>query len=221
MIFVYFFATAELLPHAIPETEWRDSLMRLFFLGISHEGMDDFGTDLLRRDFCDGWLGITCFQQVVRIIKYDRSNYGNFRIGALPNTVWIVEINRCAQQTTIVTRLFPISLKKVDLSFNQYARRIDLTAFPPHLEEAYFQENQLYGPLFLGNLPSVLRVLDLSSNKFILNTVYYENIPPSVKRIALSQTYGHFRVDSVRAIHINNKVCDKSIFVGMKRSNVH
>eukprot|EP00009_Paramoeba_aestuarina_P004383 CAMPEP_0201514398 /NCGR_PEP_ID=MMETSP0161_2-20130828/6250_1 /ASSEMBLY_ACC=CAM_ASM_000251 /TAXON_ID=180227 /ORGANISM="Neoparamoeba aestuarina, Strain SoJaBio B1-5/56/2" /LENGTH=192 /DNA_ID=CAMNT_0047910935 /DNA_START=95 /DNA_END=670 /DNA_ORIENTATION=+ len=192
--------------------------MRLFFEGISHEGMQDIG-NLDEGDFCGGWAGIRCEDETIREIRYSNLRAGNFNISALPHSTAIVWITSCAQTFVIDTRSFPRQLEQISLGLNRITGHLDLTTLPVGLINAYLWGNAMTGPLVLTHLPRGLVKLFVDQNDIRQGTVWYDNLPDSIERICLQNNWDKTLIREVRAVNPENAVADKDIFGGIKEEN--
>ncbi|KNH08505.1 leucine-rich repeat protein [Perkinsela sp. CCAP 1560/4] len=202
---------------SLENAEWQRSLMTLFFRNIQKDGMHEF-PDL--KEYCDDWQGIRCAANVVREIKYNNVNCGNFDINALPNAVTKIWISLCRQTSALATRTLPRNLMTLYIGANRFHGRVDLTTLPPNLQNANFAYNNLTGPIDLTKLPRSLVELNLMANRISQHTVRYGNLPHHIKSIQLVTFPRDARLfREIRAIE-SSQTANPSIFPGINQKQI-
>mmetsp|Transcript_19409 Transcript_19409/g.30406 ORF Transcript_19409/g.30406 Transcript_19409/m.30406 type:complete len:219 (-) Transcript_19409:14-670(-) len=202
--------------------ERQEILLRLFVENISPNGMNEITHNHTVHRPSSGWYGIQWNQRVVTEVHYEFFEYGNFNISALPHSVHTVFVSRCAQTFRIHTRRFPREIENITLSWNKISGRIDLTELPRRLKNANFTSNRIRGPIILSGLPPCLERLILLENRIRQSTVYYENLPESLKFIYLDTgVTRRYAIHEIRPMDPCASDARTGIFLTLKASQVH
>ena len=142
-------------------------------------------------DAC-AWLGVTCKNQTVTEILWDRTLKDNaLDVRWLPSSVQRATLKFLRVSSVFDVRYLPGILAYLDIEGNHMEGTVDLTNLPPRMTHFLAMDNDLTGAVILTSLPPKMELLVLRRNK--IHTVYGRNeeLPNSLEKASFSRFYAN------------------------------
>ena len=141
------------------------------------------GDGVLSRD----WSGICCLHKLVYSISWPMCRI-NFRIQYLPPTVSSATLNGNSIHAEVDSSTLPRDLGSLDLSYNKIFGLFDLARLPPRLSRLDLRSNMITSIGTLCYLPRTIEFIHASGNPINSQTIYYDELPQSIKGIEFDET---------------------------------
>ena len=165
-------------------------LMERFLDKIDVDGLLPISCGMISHDICEWEMQrtweVVCVSGYVEGVFIHDSNFGNYSIEWLPNTVEKLFIVASRQEYVLQTAWLPSESRLIDLRANLLYGTVDLRRLPQKLRFLNLLGNDIEGPIDIMHLPAPLRTLSLANNVIIQETLIYGDLPQNLEHIELS-----------------------------------